>query len=85
MYTHIYIYTHTYPNKYRHVQKLRFLQTPRVQDLALSLAHKAAQAEAEEAAKVKATKSAEQQAVARQWHHAEMVVIPYGSIGVKTR
>ena len=37
-----------------------------VQDLAVSLAHKAAQAEAEEAAKVKATKSAEQQAVPGQ-------------------
>ena len=44
---------------------------PLRQDLAVSLAHKAAQAEAEEAAKVKAMKSAEQQAVARR--HKDMV------------
>jgi len=50
----------------------------RRQDLAVSLAHKAAQAEAEEAAKVKATKSAEQQAVARQHKNAFCFCIPYG-------
>ena len=50
----------------------------RRQDLAVSLAHKAAQAEAEEAAKLKATKSAEQQAVARQHKNAFCFCMPYG-------